>query len=114
MLIDLKYTQEITKGEQGKIISTSVDLLSSSFYNLLKTYVGHEKIEDFNILKEIEARGEEDARVLIAAWKNDMATNLELNLNLVMKKEKEKIFPHFMRVIQVPFRKIFQSELYSY
>ena len=106
MLIDLKYTQDITKGEQGKIISTSVDLLSSSFYNLLKTYVG-DKIEDFNILKEIEVRGEEDARVLIAAWKSDMATNLELNLNLVMKKEKEKIFPHFMRVIQVPFRKIF-------
>ena len=113
MLIDLKYTQDITKGEQGKIISTSVDLLSSSFYNLLKTYVG-DKIEDFSILKEIEARGEEDARVLIAAWKSDMATNLELNLNLVMKKEKEKIFPHFMRVIQVPFNEIFQSELYSY
>ena len=113
MLIDLKYSQEITKGEQGKIISRSVDLLSSSFYNLLKTYVG-DKIEDFNILKEIEVRGEEDARVLIAAWKSDMATNLELNLNLVMKKEKEKIFPHFMRVIQVPFNEIFQSELYSY
>ena len=41
-----------------------------------------------------------------------MAQNVRANLNNVMKKDK--VFPHFMRVIPVPFKEIFQSELYSF
>ena len=77
----------------------------------MNTYFG-DKSGDFNILKEIESKGEEDSGILIAGWKSEIAMKLSHNLNLVMKKDN--LLSHFMRVIPIPFKEIFQSELYSF
>lgn len=59
-----------------------------------------------------EANPLEDSYQILQEWQKSFSDNFRKNLTEIIKKDK--VLPHFMRVLSVPFTNIFQSELYCY